>query len=141
MNVPPSNYRSSAAPVNVPFIIICGPFLSFQPLVNNKILVYCVPRKTARFLDPLVHETYCFSEVQSRSFDYFNMRDLKEFVFVNDLLFFIGNAHEDKPSKWNIFREDFMMGGKMKDWDKDSDDMEYDNEDKGQSVSIDEESD
>ena len=29
----------------------------------------------------------------------------------------------------------------MKDWDKDSDDMEYDNEDKGQSVSIDEESD
>ena len=34
-----------------------------------------------------------------------------------------------------------MMGGKMKDWDKDSDDMEYDSEDKGQSVSTDEESD
>lgn len=40
------------------------------------------------------------------------------------------NAKDDKTSRWNILREDFMMRGKMKDWDKDSEDMEYDNEDK-----------
>jgi hypothetical protein len=33
-----------------------------------------------------------------------------------------------------------MMGGKMKDWDKD-DDIEYDNENNQQTVAIDEESD
>ena len=69
------------------------------------------------------------------------MRDLKEFVCQRLVIFYRIMHHEDKPSRWNILREDFMMGGKMKDWDKDSDDMEYDNEDKGQSVSIDEESD
>lgn len=36
---------------------------------------------------------------------------------------------DDKLSKWSILREDFMMGGKMKDWDKDDDDLEYENED------------
>lgn len=25
---------------------------------------------------------------------------------------------EDKRSSWNILRDDFMMGAKMKDWDK-----------------------
>lgn len=34
-----------------------------------------------------------------------------------------------------------MMGGKMKDWDKDDDDMECDNEENQQTVDIDEESD
>jgi hypothetical protein len=34
-----------------------------------------------------------------------------------------------------------MMGGKMKDWDKDNDDMEYDNEDHQQIVDTDKESD
>ena len=30
---------------------------------------------------------------------------------------------DGKPS-WNILREDFMMGAKMKDWDKESDEDE-----------------
>ena len=25
---------------------------------------------------------------------------------------------EEKPSKWDVFREDFMLGASMKDWDK-----------------------
>ncbi|CAB4018229.1 RRP15 [Paramuricea clavata] len=50
------------------------------------------------------------------------------------------NVNDDKASRWNILREDFMMGGKMKDWDKD-DDIEYDNENNQQTVAIDEESD
>ena len=31
----------------------------------------------------------------------------------------------EKPS-WNILREDFMMGAKMKDWNKDSEESEDD---------------
>ena len=31
---------------------------------------------------------------------------------------------EDDKSSWKILRDDFMMGAKMKDWDKDSDDNE-----------------
>ena len=49
------------------------------------------------------------------------------------------SANDEKASKWNILRDDFMMGGKMKDWDKDIDDMDY--EDDNQTVGTDEESD
>ena len=31
---------------------------------------------------------------------------------------------EEDESSWKILRDDFMMGAKMKDWDKDSDDNE-----------------
>ena len=56
------------------------------------------------------------------------MQDFKKFVMINNLSFSWDNANEGKLSSWNILREDFMMGGKMKDWDRDNDDMEYDNE-------------
>ncbi|XP_028411666.1 RRP15-like protein [Dendronephthya gigantea] len=47
------------------------------------------------------------------------------------------NGNEDKASKWDILREDFMMGGKMKDWDKDSDDNENENEENRLAVDFD----
>jgi len=34
----------------------------------------------------------------------------------------IKEEEDDKSSSWNILRDDFMLGAKMKDWDKDSDD-------------------
>jgi len=33
----------------------------------------------------------------------------------------IKEEEDDKSSSWNILRDDFMLGAKMKDWDKDSD--------------------
>ena len=37
-------------------------------------------------------------------------------------------SEDDKPS-WSILKDDFMMGAKMKDWDKESDNEVADNED------------
>ena len=32
-----------------------------------------------------------------------------------------GSANNTESSSWNILREDYMLGAKLKDWDKDSD--------------------
>ncbi|XP_030249009.1 RRP15-like protein isoform X2 [Sparus aurata] len=40
-------------------------------------------------------------------------------------------AAEEKPA-WSVLRDDFMMGGTMKDWDKDSDTEEPDTHSQGQ---------
>ena len=36
-------------------------------------------------------------------------------------------VEKEKPS-WNILRDDFMMGSKMKDWDKNDNDVDDDDE-------------
>ena len=33
---------------------------------------------------------------------------------------------EEAPSKWDVFREDFMLGASMKDWDKQNNDESTD---------------
>ncbi len=39
------------------------------------------------------------------------------------------SAETSTAPSWNILRDDFMMGSKMKDWDKEGTDNEDENED------------
>ena len=37
-------------------------------------------------------------------------------------------AHDEKEKKWSILRDDYMMGAKMKDWNKEASDDDNDDD-------------
>ncbi len=72
----------------------------------------------------LIHDyTLCFTDSLCCYFGYHNYISIWPYYiiihFQND-----EEVQKDGPSEqspaWDILREDFMMGAKMKDWDKDS---------------------